>query len=140
MKLILFTKQESEALELYNNALALQQKGDYTASEEAYNQLLNSALVKEVIKFEFFHAEDFCLGHCYFLSIIITIIGLLKVGYLTCYNTVYYVVVQMFHIDIVQAPVVQRVYSAICWINDYPLDNEINFDSTYPLDSDLSSG
>lgn len=39
--------KESEALELYNRGLALQQKGDYSASEEAYNQLLNSALVKE---------------------------------------------------------------------------------------------
>ncbi|XP_078360870.1 calcineurin-binding protein cabin-1-like isoform X1 [Oculina patagonica] len=39
--------KESEALELYNKGLALQQKGDYIASEEAYNQLLNSALVKE---------------------------------------------------------------------------------------------
>lgn len=39
--------KESEALELYHKALALQQKGDYSASEEAYNQLLNSALVKE---------------------------------------------------------------------------------------------
>lgn len=35
-------------MELYNKGLALQQKGDYVASEEAYNQLLNSALVKEV--------------------------------------------------------------------------------------------
>ena len=33
---------------MYNKGLALQQKGDYTASEEAYNHLLNSALVKEV--------------------------------------------------------------------------------------------
>lgn len=49
--------QESEALELYNRGLALQQKGDYTASEEAYNQLLNSALVKEVTeaKYDIFH-------------------------------------------------------------------------------------
>ena len=39
-----------------------------------------------------------------------------------------------------QAPVVQRVDSAIQWINYYPLDNTINFDSTYPLDSDLSNG
>ena len=39
-----------------------------------------------------------------------------------------------------QAPVVQRVDSAIQWINYYPLDNAINFDSTYPLDSDLSNG
>ena len=38
------------------------------------------------------------------------------------------------------APVVQRVDSAIQWINYYPLDNTINFDSTYPLDSDLSTG
>ena len=53
-------------MELYHKALALQQKGDYSASEEAYNQLLNSALVKEVIKFEFFHAVDVCFGHCYF--------------------------------------------------------------------------
>ena len=37
------------------------------------------------------------------------------------------------------APVVQRVDSPIRWINDYPLDNAINFDSTYPLDGDLSS-
>ena len=37
------------------------------------------------------------------------------------------------------APVVQRVDSAIQWINYYPLDNAINFDSTYPLDSDLSN-
>ena len=44
------TLQESEALELYNRGLALQQKGDYIASEEAYNQLLNSALVKEVVE------------------------------------------------------------------------------------------
>ena len=39
-----------------------------------------------------------------------------------------------------QVPVVQRVDSAIQWINYYPLDNAINFDSTYPLDSDLSNG
>ena len=39
-----------------------------------------------------------------------------------------------------QAPVVQRVDSAIQWINYYPLDNAINFDSTYPVDSDLSNG
>ena len=38
------------------------------------------------------------------------------------------------------APLVQRVDSAIQWINCYPLDNAINFDSTYPLDSDLSNG
>ena len=43
-------------------------------------------------------------------------------------------------ITIHQAPVVQRVDSAIQWINHYPLDNAINFDSAYPLDNDLSSG
>ena len=30
------------------------------------------------------------------------------------------------------APVVERVDSTIHWINPYPLDNAINFDSTYP--------
>ena len=39
-----------------------------------------------------------------------------------------------------QAPVVQRVDSAIHWINRYPLDNSISFASVYPLDSDLSRG
>lgn len=39
--------KESEALELYNKGLALQQRGDYSAAEEAYDKLLNSALVKE---------------------------------------------------------------------------------------------
>lgn len=48
IKALITLYQESEALELYNKGLALQQKGDYVASEEAYNQLLNSALVKEV--------------------------------------------------------------------------------------------
>ena len=38
------------------------------------------------------------------------------------------------------APVVRRMDSAIHWINDYPLDNAINFGSTYLLDSNLSSG
>ena len=42
------------------------------------------------------------------------------------------------HFDL--APVVQRVDSPIQWINHYPLDDAINFDSTYPLDNDLSSG
>ena len=39
-----------------------------------------------------------------------------------------------------QGPVVQRVDSTIHWVNHYPMDNSINFDSTYLLDSDLSSG
>ena len=37
-----------------------------------------------------------------------------------------------------QGSVVQRVDSAIQWKNYYPLDNAINLDSTYPVDSDLS--
>ena len=41
---------------------------------------------------------------------------------------------------ILQAPVVQMVDSTIHWINHYPLDNTITFDSTYALDIDLSSG
>ena len=39
-----------------------------------------------------------------------------------------------------QAPVVQKVDSAIHRINLYPVDNPIGFPNTYPLDSDLSSG
>ena len=38
------------------------------------------------------------------------------------------------------APVVQKVDSAIHWINHYPVDNAISFRTTYPLDSDLSGG
>ena len=38
----------------------------------------------------------------------------------------------------VLAPAVHGVDSTIHWINHNPLDNAINFDSTYPLDSDLS--
>ena len=39
-----------------------------------------------------------------------------------------------------QAPVVQKVESAIRWINLNPMDKAIIFPSTYPLDSDLSDG
>ena len=38
------------------------------------------------------------------------------------------------------APVVQKVGSAINWINQYPVDNAISFRNTYPLDSDLVGG
>ena len=38
----------------------------------------------------------------------------------------------------VQAPVVEKVDSAIPWINLYPVDMAIGFPKTYPLDSDLS--
>ena len=38
------------------------------------------------------------------------------------------------------ALVVQRLDSAIHWINHYPVDSAISFPNTYPLDSDLSGG
>ena len=38
------------------------------------------------------------------------------------------------------APVVQRLDSAIPWINLYPVDSAISFPNTYPLDGDLSGG
>ena len=38
------------------------------------------------------------------------------------------------------SPVVQKIDSAICWINHYPLDNAIGLCTTYPLDSRLSGG
>ena len=37
----------------------------------------------------------------------------------------------------VQAPVVEKMDSAIPWINLYPLDSTIGFPKTYQLDSDL---
>ena len=39
-----------------------------------------------------------------------------------------------------QAPVVEKMDSAIQWINFYPVDSAIGFPNIYPLDSDLSSG
>ena len=45
-----------------------------------------------------------------------------------------------FDPDTVQAPVVQRLDSAIHRINHYPADSVVCFVSTYPLDSDLSGG
>ena len=38
------------------------------------------------------------------------------------------------------ASVVQRLDSAIRWVNLYPVDSAISFSITYPLDSDLSGG
>ena len=35
---------------------------------------------------------------------------------------------------------VQKVDSAIHWINHYPLDSTVGFPNTYPMDSDLSDG
>ena len=43
-------------------------------------------------------------------------------------------------IDLLLAPVVQKVDSAIHQINLYPLDGAIGFPNIYPLDSDLSGG
>ena len=37
-----------------------------------------------------------------------------------------------------QAPVVQKLDSAIHRINLYPVDNALGFPNTYPLDNDLS--
>ena len=37
-------------------------------------------------------------------------------------------------------PVVQKLDSAIHWINFYQVDNIIGFPNTYPLHSDLSDG
>ena len=42
--------------------------------------------------------------------------------------------------DSVQAPIAQKVDSAIHWINLYPVNSAIGFPKTYPLDSDLSDG
>ena len=42
--------------------------------------------------------------------------------------------------NIFQAPVVQKVDSAIRRIDHYPGESEICFVNTYPLDSDLSVG
>ena len=42
--------------------------------------------------------------------------------------------------DISQAAVVQKMDSAIHWINHYPVDNAIGLRITYPLDSDISGG
>ena len=43
-------------------------------------------------------------------------------------------------VNVLQAPVVQKVDSSIHRINLYPLENAIGFPNTYPLDSDLSGG
>ena len=40
----------------------------------------------------------------------------------------------------VLASVVQKVDSAIHWINHYPVDKAIGLGTTYPLDRDLSGG
>ena len=42
--------------------------------------------------------------------------------------------------DYRQAPVVQKVDSAINQVNLHPLDGAISFPNTYPLDEDLSDG
>ena len=40
---------------------------------------------------------------------------------------------------VVRGPVVQKVDSAIHWLNHYPLDSTISFPNTYSMDSDLST-
>ena len=35
---------------------------------------------------------------------------------------------------------IQKVDNTNYWISLYPVDNEIGFPNTYPLDSDLSGG
>ena len=45
-----------------------------------------------------------------------------------------------YPLPLYQAPVVQKVDSAIHRINLYPVDSAIGFPNTYPLDSDLSGG
>ena len=47
---------------------------------------------------------------------------------------------EFFSAVYVSGPSCSKMDSAIQWINHYPLDNAINFDSTYSLDSDLSRG
>ena len=49
-------------------------------------------------------------------------------------------IVFFFKFSADQAPVVQKVGSAIPRINLYPVDSAIGFPKTYPLDSDLSGG
>ena len=46
----------------------------------------------------------------------------------------------MVGIELLQAPVVQKVGYTIHWINHYSLDSAIGFSYTYSLDSDLSGG
>ena len=48
--------------------------------------------------------------------------------------------VRALYLEKHQAPVVQRLDSAVHRINHYPADSVVCFVNTYPLDSDLSSG
>ena len=43
-------------------------------------------------------------------------------------------------LDVHQAPIVQKLDSAIHHINPYPGDNAIGSPNSYPLDRDLSGG
>ena len=57
---------------------------------------------------------------------------------LFCFNPPSLIVKYAFkYIDLLLAPVVQKVDSAIQRINLYPLDGAIGFPDVYPLDSDL---
>ena len=46
----------------------------------------------------------------------------------------------MVGIELLQAPVVQKVGNTIQWIIHYSLDSATGFSYTYSLDSDLSGG
>lgn len=56
-----------------------------------------------------------------------------KTEIISCVNITY---VSQRH----QTPVVQRVSNTLHWITHHLLDNLTGFDSTYPVDSDLSIG
>ena len=53
--------------------------------------------------------------------------------------TQYIICMSVYETTLIQVPVVQRVGSTIHWTNQYPLDNSIGFDSTYPVESDPST-
>ena len=58
--------------------------------------------------------------------------------HLFCFNPPSLIAKYAFkYIDLLLAPVVQKVNSAIHRINLYPLDGAIGFPDVYPLDSDL---
>ena len=44
------------------------------------------------------------------------------------------------HLSNKQVSIVQKVNSAIYWINLYPVDNVVAYPDPYPLDSDLFGG
>ena len=67
---------------------------------------------------------------CYFLKIMLSVTEIMLLRFYTDFKE------NKDH----QAPVVQKVDSAIQRINLYPVDSAIGFRNTYPLDRDLSGG